>query len=254
MRIFEKIRLFRPAGDERSAARPRAGTPRGDCSFRFLLIFAFFGISISCFGGPVLKIEAMDFQFGEFPANEAKQGKYILHNIGDKVLSITAARSTCSCAKPEYPKEIAPGKSAEIKLSIGANSYNSKFQGKVYLITNLPEKMVELAFAGEAQPLFIIEPEPEIYIGNLQAGSSYEKEFTVHLKKNGIKFGKPKIEAEFPVTVEKKYIEDKALKVTIKGKELKSKESQLKFTVEIPVLEPAGWPPARFQFQGKINK
>ena len=64
-----------------------------------------------------IKFDKDTFDFGEIKEGKVVTHLYTFKNTGDKPLKIESARGSCGCTVPEWPKgEIAPGKSAEIKV------------------------------------------------------------------------------------------------------------------------------------------
>ena len=69
-----------------------------------------------------LEVKEGKIQFGSFDANTPLAASYQIRNAGNSVIRIVGIRSTCSCAKTEYPESIQAGADGMIHLKIAANS------------------------------------------------------------------------------------------------------------------------------------
>lgn len=105
-----------------------------------------------------LEVKEGKIQFGSFDANTPLAASYQIRNAGNSVIRIVGIRSTCSCAKTEYPESIQAGADGMIHLKIAANSYSGDFSGKLYILSNDPASPAELCFSGTAVPLFTVSP------------------------------------------------------------------------------------------------
>lgn len=89
--------------------------------------------------GPKIKYETLDVNYGEVEYGGNGERSWKFKNEGKEPLSITAAKGSCGCTVPEYPKEpIMPGKEGVIKIK-----YDTKRSGlitrTVTITTNEPE-------------------------------------------------------------------------------------------------------------------
>ena len=85
------------------------------------------------------KIEMLEtsFDFGEMQQGESVTHDFVLKNIGEGNLIISAAKGSCGCTVPEWPKEpIAKGEEAIIKVTFNSAGKSGKQNKTVTLVTN----------------------------------------------------------------------------------------------------------------------
>lgn len=88
-------------------------------------------------GGPELKFEKTEHDFGTINEGEIVETTFKFQNTGKTELIITSAKGSCGCTVPEWPKEpILPGDSGEIKVKFNSTSRTNLQQKQVTLITN----------------------------------------------------------------------------------------------------------------------
>ena len=106
----------------------------------FALVFIFLCCSVSLFfagKGPSMKFTKDIIDFGK-----VKQGKVLTHvfvftNEGDSTLSIKRVRTSCGCtAVLLKDKEVAPGKSGELKVTFNTKGYANKVSKYIYIDSN----------------------------------------------------------------------------------------------------------------------
>jgi len=67
--------------------------------------------------GPKMEFESNLVDYGSIDQNSEPLRKFIFTNSGTEPLVITAAKGSCGCTVPSYPKEpILPGASADIEV------------------------------------------------------------------------------------------------------------------------------------------
>ena len=85
------------------------------------------------------KIEMLEdsFNFGEMQQGESVTHDFVLKNIGDANLIISAAKGSCGCTVPEWPKgPIAKAEEATIKVTFNSAGKSGKQNKTVTLVTN----------------------------------------------------------------------------------------------------------------------
>jgi hypothetical protein len=85
------------------------------------------------------KIEMLEtiYDFGEMLQGESVTHDFILKNTGDADLIISAAKGSCGCTVPEWPKTpIAKGEEAAIKVTFSSAGRSGKQNKTVTLVTN----------------------------------------------------------------------------------------------------------------------
>ena len=85
------------------------------------------------------KIEMLEtsYNFGEIQQGESFTYDFILKNTGDADLIISAAKGSCGCTVPQWPKNpIAIGEEAVIKVTFNSSGKSGKQNKTVTLVSN----------------------------------------------------------------------------------------------------------------------
>ena len=130
-------------------------------SFALAFVFLCFSGSLFFAGrGPVLKFTKDTIDFGK-----VKQGKVLTHvfmftNEGDSTLSIKRVRTSCGCTAVLLKnKEVAPGKTGELKVTFNTRGYANKVSKYIYIDSNDPgQPSIRLTVSA----LIEVPPQPRI--------------------------------------------------------------------------------------------
>ena len=86
---------------------------------------------------PNIEMFETSYDFGEMQQGESVTHDFILKNTGDADLIITAAKGSCGCTVPEWPKNpIAKGEEAAIKVTFNSAGKSGKQNKTVTLVSN----------------------------------------------------------------------------------------------------------------------
>ena len=86
---------------------------------------------------PNIEMLETSFDFGEIQQGESITHEFILKNSGDAELIITAAKGSCGCTVPEWPKSpISEGEEAVIKVTFNSSGKSGKQNKTVTLVSN----------------------------------------------------------------------------------------------------------------------
>ena len=86
---------------------------------------------------PNIEMLETSYNFGEIQQGESVTHDFILKNTGDADLIISAAKGSCGCTVPEWPKTpIARGEEATIKVTFNSAGKSGKQNKTVTLVTN----------------------------------------------------------------------------------------------------------------------
>ena len=86
---------------------------------------------------PNIEMLETSYNFGEMQQGESVTHDFILKNTGDADLIISAAKGSCGCTVPEWPKTpIAKGEEAAIKVTFNSAGRSGKQNKTVTLVTN----------------------------------------------------------------------------------------------------------------------
>ena len=111
-----------------------------------------------------------------FSANREMRYRYAVANPTDGVVRILGVRTSCGCVEAECGKrELRPGETTELTVTLKANSQSGAFAHSVYVETDNPrERFRKFVVKGNAVPLLNVSPAPRRNLGDLQAGERYE--------------------------------------------------------------------------------
>ena len=128
--------------------------------FSILTVFALFatmsfaqdGKIAPADGGPKMKFEVMEVDYGTIKQGGDPLRVFKFSNVGDEPLIISKAKGSCGCTVPKYPQEpILPGESAEIEVRYDTNRIGP-FQKTVTLTTNEADGTHTLKIKGKVDP------------------------------------------------------------------------------------------------------
>ena len=86
---------------------------------------------------PNIEMLETSYNFGEIQQGESVTHDFILKNTGEADLIISAAKGSCGCTVPEWPKNpIAKGEEATIKVTFNSAGKSGKQNKTVTLVSN----------------------------------------------------------------------------------------------------------------------
>jgi hypothetical protein len=102
------------------------------------------------------------FHFGTMQVGDTQKHVFVLRNIGNAPLELTAGQPSCKCTVSEFSAEpVAPGESREVLLTWKPAGAEEKFRQRAPIFTNDPEQReITLSIAGRVAEFFKLEPNP----------------------------------------------------------------------------------------------
>ncbi len=86
---------------------------------------------------PEIEMLETSYDFGKMQQGESVTHDFVLKNIGEADLIISAAKGSCGCTVPQWPKTpIAQGEEATIKVTYNSAGKKGKQNKTVTLVTN----------------------------------------------------------------------------------------------------------------------
>ncbi len=174
-------RLKRLAGGVGSGQdlRRRRAMRTGLCVLGIVLI----GVTSAALGrwlvppkkGPKLKTSGESVDLGEFTPGEAKT-TISLANAGDQTLRIERIATSCGCAVPAAPSEIAPGDTANVELSLAVTRGPRNADMVVYSNDSGGPHQLTIRWHGSAVPQLF---PPRVFAQGVALDSTYER--AVHI-------------------------------------------------------------------------
>jgi hypothetical protein len=104
-------------------------------------------------GQPIMEVLNEEFDFGEIREGKNVIYEYKIKNIGTADLLISAAKGSCGCTVPEWPKEpIKIGEEATIKVTFNSRGKKGVQNKRVTLTTNAIPNVKILTIKGTVIP------------------------------------------------------------------------------------------------------
>ena len=102
---------------------------------------------------PVITFESDEVDYGTIDRNSEPQRVIKFKNTGKTPLIISNATATCGCTVPSWPKEpVAPGKSAEIRVSFNSAGKMGKQNSIVRIYSNASEPIEKVSLISNVLP------------------------------------------------------------------------------------------------------
>ncbi|MEX2594417.1 MAG: DUF1573 domain-containing protein [Anditalea sp.] len=103
--------------------------------------------------GPVLTFEESSKDFGDITQGDKVEHVFKLENTGNSPLVISNVAATCGCTVPSWPKEpLAPGKTAEIKVTFNSSGKMGKQNSVVRIYSNATEPIEKVSMISNVLP------------------------------------------------------------------------------------------------------
>ena len=124
----------------------------------FALTIAFMAFSVQAqdeieADGPVITFEESSKDFGDITQGDKVEHIFKLENTGNAPLIISNVAATCGCTVPNWPKEpIAPGKTAQIKVSFNSAGKSGKQNSVVRIYSNATEPIEKVSMISNVLP------------------------------------------------------------------------------------------------------
>ena len=118
---------------------------------KIVLLFSFFVLALATQvqaqeSGPVITFKESSKDFGDITQGQQVAHTFVLTNTGKQPLIISNVAATCGCTVPSWPKEpVAPGKSAEIKVSFNSTGKVGKQNSVVRIYSNASEPIEKVS-------------------------------------------------------------------------------------------------------------
>ncbi|MFN4000361.1 DUF1573 domain-containing protein [Algoriphagus sp.] len=103
--------------------------------------------------GAVITFKENSIDFGDIVQGAKVEHTFTLTNSGTAPLVISNVAATCGCTVPSWPKEpVAPGKSAEIKVSFNSTGKMGKQNSVVRIYSNASEPIEKVSLISNVLP------------------------------------------------------------------------------------------------------
>lgn len=105
----------------------------------FVASLAIFPEVVSAADGPKMVVPEKVKDMGTVAQGEQLDVAFKLVNEGDEPLVIKAVRPTCGCTVADYDREIAPGKTGEVRATLDTSEFSGPISKSILIMTNDPE-------------------------------------------------------------------------------------------------------------------
>lgn len=103
--------------------------------------------------GAIITFKEKSVDFGDIVQGAKVEHVFTLTNTGTVPLVISNVAATCGCTVPSWPKEpVAPGKSAEIKVSFNSAGKMGKQNSIVRIYSNASEPIEKVSLISNVLP------------------------------------------------------------------------------------------------------
>ena len=103
--------------------------------------------------GAVISFKEKSVDFGDITQGDKVSHTFELTNSGKTPLIISNVTATCGCTVPSWPKDpIAPGKTAEIKVSFNSTGKMGKQNSVVRIYSNASEPIEKVSLISNVLP------------------------------------------------------------------------------------------------------
>jgi hypothetical protein len=120
---------------------------------KLAILFSFFAFALvfktnaqDSGSAAVISFKENSVDFGDIVQGQKVEHTFVLTNSGKSPLIISNVAATCGCTVPSWPKEpVAPGKSAEIKVSFNSAGKIGKQNSVVRIYSNASEPIEKVS-------------------------------------------------------------------------------------------------------------
>lgn len=103
--------------------------------------------------GPQITFQESEFNFGDIAQGEKAEHIFTFKNTGTAPLVLSNVLTTCGCTASEWPKEpVAPGKSAQIKVTFNSAGKMGVQNKVVTIVSNAVNAQEQVKMVGNVVP------------------------------------------------------------------------------------------------------
>jgi hypothetical protein len=93
----------------------------------------------------LLQVLQPNFDFGEIKENKIVTHTFKIKNPTLKTIKILSASTSCSCTVAEYPSNVLPGKTIDLKITLDPKGLKGNVTRKIILITDSDDPYIMLS-------------------------------------------------------------------------------------------------------------
>jgi hypothetical protein len=150
----------------------------------FLLIAS---LAPAAWAGPVIAVDEPAFDAGEVEQGALVEHAFVIRNTGDEPLQIISVRPSCGCTvAKDYERQIAPGASGSIPITLKTKGFRGKISKTISVTTNAgnePRSILQVR-ATVTVPLEVL-PNASVYIRG-KTGEKVERALLLRPRRDGL--------------------------------------------------------------------
>ncbi|OYT74378.1 MAG: hypothetical protein CFK49_08705 [Armatimonadetes bacterium JP3_11] len=163
---------------------------------------------------PKIKIEPMEYDFGEITQGAVVKHTFIIKNEGDAPLEI-AARPSCGCVTPYFDKVIEPGKEGKIEAELRSAGFRGAQVKTIQVTSNDPDyPSLTLRLTANIRTAIEVRPSEQIPITLKTDGPTVQEVEIVSTTDEPLEIAEVRVNVPF-ATAEAQKIDAKRTKVII---------------------------------------
>ena len=134
---------------------------------------------------------------GTYPNTEERTARVRVRNAGQGPLRIERVITACKCLRTDaYPKELAPGQTGEVAVSILKNEIEGAFNLVFFVDSSDPVcRIAKVHMVGEAKPLFAVTCAGPTALGPVEPGLVWTGRYTVAATEAGLCLEAPALQS-----------------------------------------------------------
>ncbi len=132
-------------------------------------------------GSPKIVIEAPSYEFGEVWAGAKIEHEWVVRNEGTTILKIDGVKPSCGCTVAKnYDREILPGETGKIPVSIDTKRLSAKVTKSVTVTSNDPESpTLRLSIGGTVKQRMEVDPAKGGTFGRIKPNETVKRTLTL---------------------------------------------------------------------------
>jgi hypothetical protein len=100
----------------------------------------------------MLQVLQPNYNFGEVKENKVVTHIFKIKNPTHSKIKVLSVSTSCSCTAADYPDEVLPGRTADLKISLDTKGLKGNVTRKIILITDSDDPYLMLSVSAIVKP------------------------------------------------------------------------------------------------------